>query len=122
MTKTNSEPHQFSQLAEAVIADFRRVPLREPERQRKRATKPLADLMEPLLAKYKIGRESAEQQLHAHWAELVGAANASYSHPVEIDARGRARGRPPRTLSPPRTNRSQNPRPARLRRSQTPQY
>jgi len=84
-----SEPHEFSKLAEEVIADFRRVPLREPERQRKRATKPLADLVEPLLAKYKIGRESAEQQLHAQWAGLVGAANASYSHPVEIDARGR---------------------------------
>jgi len=84
-----SEPHQFSQLAEALIAEFRRVPLREPDRQRKRATKPLAELVEPLLAKYKIGRESAEQRLHAHWAELVGAANASYSHPVEIDPRGR---------------------------------
>jgi len=85
----SSEPHQFSQLAETLIADLRRVPLREPDRQRKRATKPLAELVEPLLAKYKIGRKSAEQQLHAHWIELVGPANASYSHPVEIDARGR---------------------------------
>ncbi|KXU34691.1 hypothetical protein AXK12_07045 [Cephaloticoccus capnophilus] len=89
MTKPITEPHQFSQLAESVIADFRRVPLHEPKRQRKRATKPLAELVEPLLAKYKIGRESAEQRLHAHWAELVGSANANYSHPVEIDARGR---------------------------------
>jgi len=88
MVSRQYQAQSFSQLAEAAIAEFRGVPLHEPARQRKRATKPLAEVLEPLLEKYKIGRESAEQHLHAHWAELVGAANASYSHPVEIDARG----------------------------------
>ena len=35
-----------------------------------------------------IGRPSAEQSIRDHWPELVGTANASYSHAVRIE-RGR---------------------------------
>jgi hypothetical protein len=35
--------------------------------------------------KYQIGRHSPEQTIRDHWPEIVGAANASYSHAVRID-------------------------------------
>ncbi|KXU35138.1 hypothetical protein AXK11_07235 [Cephaloticoccus primus] len=84
-----SEPQPFSRVAESLIAEFRGVPRHEPRRQVKRPTKPLAELVEQILQKYKIGRESPEQHIRDHWAELVGSANASYSHPVEIGPSGR---------------------------------
>ncbi len=37
---------------------------------------------------HQIGRPSAEQSIRDHWAELVGPANASYSHAARIE-RGR---------------------------------
>jgi hypothetical protein len=42
-------------------------------------------LVENLLQHYQIGRESPEQMIRDHWVELVGAANASYSHPARIE-------------------------------------
>lgn len=84
----SKEPFQFSRLAEEMIGDLRRVPFREPRRQRKRATKDLASLVEELMVKYQVGRDSPEQTIRDHWVELVGSANATYSHPVTIE-RGR---------------------------------
>ncbi|RRJ97339.1 DUF721 domain-containing protein [Opitutaceae bacterium TAV4] len=83
------EPHHFSKTAEELIADLRGFSFSDPKRQVKRPTKNLADLIEPLLVKYHIGRESAETTLRERWSELVGPPNASYSHPVQIDPRGR---------------------------------
>jgi hypothetical protein len=83
-----TEPHHFSKLAEELIGDLRHVPFAEPRRQVKRATKPLAALVEELMVKHQIGRDSPEHTIRNHWVELVGAANASYSHPVVIE-RGR---------------------------------
>jgi hypothetical protein len=83
------EPYQFSRLAEELIGDLRGVPLETPLRQRKRATKPLAQLVEDLLVKHQIGRDSPEHSIRDRWAELVGPANAHYSHAVVIDPRGR---------------------------------
>ncbi len=83
------EPRQFSKVAEALIADLRGFSHAAPKRQIKRPTKNLADLIEPLLVKYHIGRESAETILRERWPELVGPPNAAYSHPVQIDPRGR---------------------------------
>ena len=37
------------------------------------------------MVKYQVGRPSAEQTIRDHWPELVGAANAGYSHAVRID-------------------------------------
>lgn len=83
------EPYQFSRLAEELIGDLRGVPNQDPPRQKKRATRPLAQLVEDLMVKHQIGRDSPEQAIRDHWAELVGAANAHYSHAVTIDPRGR---------------------------------
>lgn len=79
------QPHAFSKLAEELVGDLRRLPSDEPPRSRKRATQPLATLLEDLLQKHQIGRSSPEQTIRDHWAELVGSANASYSHPARIE-------------------------------------
>lgn len=84
-----NKPFEFSKLAEDLIGDLRGLPNQTPARQRKRPTKPLAQLVEDLLAKHQIGRASPEQALRDRWAELVGPANAHYSHAVTIDPRGR---------------------------------
>lgn len=82
------DPQHFSKSAEKLIGDFRRVPFREPRRMRRRPVREMAPLIEELLVKYQIGRHSCEQTIRDHWAEFVGSANATYSHPVRIDRGG----------------------------------
>lgn len=82
------EPKRFSRLAEELIGDFRHVPSTEPRRQIRRPTQPVGAIVEDLLEKYRIGRDAPEHTLHEHWAGLVGAANAAYSHPIRVE-RGR---------------------------------
>lgn len=82
------QPHQFSKLAEELIGDLRQVPYGEPRRQVKRPTQPLSALVEDILQKHHIGRDAPEHTIRNEWPRLVGAANASYSHPVTIE-RGR---------------------------------
>ncbi len=81
--------HSFSRHAEKLIADLRRIPDATPDRMRKRPTRELAGLVEDLLVKHQIGRESPEQTIRDHWVEVVGPANAHYSHAAQIDPRGR---------------------------------
>jgi hypothetical protein len=83
------EPHTFSRLAEELIADLRGVPIRVPKKMRNRPTRPLGPLIEELRVRHRVGRASPEDALRERWPELVGPANASYSHAVEIDPRGR---------------------------------
>lgn len=83
------EPHQFSRIAQELIGDFRHIPDETPAGQRVRPTKDMPALVESLLVKYKIGREAAEHTIREKWSEIVGPANAHYSHAVDIDARGR---------------------------------
>lgn len=82
------ESHHFSKLAEELVGDLRGVEFDEPRRSYKRATKDLAVVVEELMVKHQIGRPSPEQSIRDRWAELVGAANASYSHAARIE-RGR---------------------------------
>ena len=82
------EPYQFSRVAEELIGDFRQVPFKAPRRLIKRRTKGFDEVLEQLLEKYKIGRDSPEQAIRERWADLVGPANANYSHPVSVE-RGR---------------------------------
>ncbi len=84
-----SEPVHFSRAAERLIADFRGVPDATPTRMRRRPTREMAGLIEDLLVKHQVGRPSVEQTIREHWPELVGAANAAYSHAAQIDPRGR---------------------------------
>jgi hypothetical protein len=78
-------PHAFSKLAEELVGELRGVPFDEPRRAKKRPTQPLATLVEQLLQQHQIGRESPEHTIRAHWPAIVGAANASYSHPAMIE-------------------------------------
>jgi hypothetical protein len=81
-------PHQFSRLAEELIGDFRRVPDATPAKMRRRPTRDMDGLVQELLVKYKIGIESEESVIRGRWADIVGAANAHYSHAQNIDQRG----------------------------------
>lgn len=79
------QPHQFSKLAEELIGELRGVRPEDPPRSRSRATQPLAAVLEQLRQKHQIGQSSAEQTIREQWSELVGAANAAYSHPARIE-------------------------------------
>lgn len=79
------EPHQFSKLAEQLVGELRRLSTDDPPRAKRRATQPLAPLLEQLLQKHQIGRESPEHTIRDQWQTIVGAANASYSHPGMIE-------------------------------------
>jgi hypothetical protein len=83
------EPKSFSFQAEKLIAALRRVPDDTPARMKKRPTKELSGLVEELMVKFQIGRDSPEQLIRDNWPELVGPANAHYSHAAQIDPRGR---------------------------------
>jgi hypothetical protein len=83
------EPKEFSKAAQELIGDLRGIPFNEPRNMKRRPTKPMAPLIEELLVKYQVGRHSPEQTIRDHWVEMVGEANAAYSHPVRID-RGRS--------------------------------
>lgn len=80
-----AEPPSFSKLAEELVGDLRGVPSEEPPRSRKRPSQPLATLVEQLLQKHQIGRETPEHTIREHWKTIVGAANATYSHPAMIE-------------------------------------
>ena len=81
----SDQPHQFSKIAEELVGEFRHVPFDEPKRAKKRPTQSLASVVEELLQKHQIGRESPEHTIRAQWKALVGEANASYSHPAMIE-------------------------------------
>ena len=61
------------------------MPFDDPKRSKKRPTQSLNDVLEQLLQKHQIGRESPEHTIRSHWREIVGEANASYSHPAMIE-------------------------------------
>ncbi len=74
--------------AEELISDFLGVP-QDESRSRRRPTRDLAGLMEDILVKHQIGRDSPEHTIRENWAAIVGGPNAHYSHAAQIDPRGR---------------------------------
>lgn len=78
-------PKEFSRTAEDLISSLRRLPNENPPGMRKRLTKDLGPLIEEILVKNQIGRDSPEQTIREKWPELVGHANAQYSHPARIE-------------------------------------
>lgn len=79
------QPHEFSKLAQELVGDLRGIAYQEPRRSRKRPTQDIKALVEQLVTTHHIGGESVEQTIRDHWVEIVGAANASYSHPATIE-------------------------------------
>ena len=80
----SDEPKEFSRAVENLIAGFREVPV-DKSRSKRRKTTDLAALIDELLVKYRISHDSLEHSIREKWPELVGVANASYSHPVTVE-------------------------------------
>jgi len=85
----DQEIPKFSKLAEELIGSLRRIPSEDPKSMRRRPTQTLSELVSELVVKHSIGIESPEQTIRDHWPEIVGHANAAYSHAAQIDPRGR---------------------------------
>jgi hypothetical protein len=79
------DPAKLSKLAEQLVGDLRGISPQDPPRSKPRPTQPLAAVLDQLLTKYQLGRDSAEQTIRDHWREIVGTANATYSHAVSIE-------------------------------------
>src|SRR5438128_11303732 len=79
------QPHQFSKLAEELVGDLRGIASDEPKRSKQRATQPLSAVIAELVDKHQIGREAPEHLIRDRWPELVGPANAAYSHPARLE-------------------------------------
>jgi len=80
----SDEPKEFSRAIENLIAGFRELP-NDQSRSKRRKTVDLGGLVDELLVKYRISHDSLEHSIRAKWPELVGAANASYSHPLVVE-------------------------------------
>jgi hypothetical protein len=79
------QPYELSKLAEELVGDLRGVPFAEPRRTVKRPTQELSSVIDQLMTKHQVGRPSAEQMIRDQWTEIVGAANAAYSHAGTIE-------------------------------------
>lgn len=84
-----NEPFSFSKAAEELIGDLRGVHDEQPRKQKLRPTHALASVVDELVSKYQIGRESPEQIIRDHWTKIVGAANAAYSHAARLERGGK---------------------------------
>ena len=78
------EPKEFSREVENLIASLRGLP-EDKTRTKRRKTQDLGALIDELLVKYRISHDSLEHSIREKWPELVGVANASYSHPVVVE-------------------------------------
>ncbi|MFZ5494391.1 MAG: DciA family protein [Verrucomicrobiota bacterium] len=80
----SDEPKEFSREVENLIAAFRELPADRDRSKRRQATA-LGPLIDELLVKYRISHDSLEHSIREKWPELVGAANATYSHPLIVE-------------------------------------
>jgi hypothetical protein len=78
------EPKEFSRSIENLIAGFRALP-EDQGRSRRRPTVDLGKLVDELLVKHRISHDSLEHSIREKWPEIVGIANASYSHPLVVE-------------------------------------
>lgn len=78
----------FPRKVENLIANFRGLP-EDRGRSYDRGVREMAPLIDQLLSKFQIGRSSPEEKLREKWSEIVGAANAAYSHPLQIASGGK---------------------------------
>ena len=80
----SDEPKEFSRAIENLIADLRGLP-EDESRSRKRQPTELGSIIDSLLVKYRISHDSLEHSIRDKWPELVGIANATYSHPLAVE-------------------------------------
>lgn len=79
-----SDSHEFSRSIENLIAGFRALP-EDTSRSKRRKPVDLGALVDDLLVKHRISHDSLEHSIREKWTELVGVANASYSHPLVVE-------------------------------------
>ena len=84
MPPKSDEPKEFSRAVENLIADIRHLP-QDTGRSKKRRPTELTTVIDELLVKYRISHDSVEHSIREKWSELVGVANASYSHPLTVE-------------------------------------
>ncbi len=82
--KKSDEPKEFSRAVENLIAGIRDLP-EDTSRSKNRRASELTSLIDELLVKYRISHDSVEHSIREKWSELVGVANASYSHPLVVE-------------------------------------
>ncbi|MDI1251403.1 MAG: DciA family protein [Lacunisphaera sp.] len=75
---------EFSRAVQNLIADLRELP-GDRSRAKNRQPSELATVVGELLVKYRISHDSLEHSIREKWPELVGVANASYSHPIAVE-------------------------------------
>ena len=80
----SDEPKEFSRTVENLIADLRGLP-DDDSRSRKRKAIDLGSLIDALLVKHRISHDSLEHSIRDKWPEIVGVANATYSHPLIVE-------------------------------------
>ncbi len=80
----STEPKEFRREVENLIAGFRELP-EDRGRSKRRKTTDIAALIDDLLIKHRISHDSLEHSIREKWPELVGLANAGYSHPVVVE-------------------------------------
>jgi hypothetical protein len=80
----SDDPKEFSRAVENLIAGFRELPA-DNGRSKRRKTQELGPLIDELLVKYRISHDSLEHSIREKWPELVGVANATYSHPLVVE-------------------------------------
>jgi hypothetical protein len=78
------EPKEFSREVENLIAGLRELP-EDQGRSKRRKTAELGPLIDELLVKYRISHDSLEHSIREKWPEVVGVANATYSHPLVVE-------------------------------------
>ena len=81
---SHDEPKEFSRAVENLIAGLRELP-EDKSRSKKRRPTELTTVIDELLVKYRISHDSVEHSIREKWAELVGVANATYSHPLTVE-------------------------------------
>ena len=80
----SDEPKEFSRTVENLIADLRDLP-GDRGRSKKRKVTELGSVIDALLVKYRISHDSLEHSIRDKWPEIVGVANATYSHPLVVE-------------------------------------
>ncbi len=80
----SAEPKEFSRAMENLIADLRQLPVDRSRSKRRKPTE-LGAVIDELLVKYRISHDSVEHSIREKWTELVGEANATYSHPLAVE-------------------------------------
>lgn len=79
-----AEAKEFSREVENLVAALRGVP-EDTDCSKRRPAAELGALIDELLVKHRISHDSLEHSIREKWPELVGAANAQYSHPVVVE-------------------------------------